>query len=103
MTLESKFQRDTLDEIERMFPGCIILKNDVQGYPDRLILWRDKWAMLEFKRSSRAELQPNQQYWVDYFNELSFAAFIFPEKSEEVLDDLQRAFQSRRKARVPQR
>ena len=43
--LESKFQKELIDEIKREYPGCIILKNDpdyIQGFPDWTILLKDK-------------------------------------------------------------
>ena len=103
---ESKFQRDLRSDLESMFEGCLVLKNDannVQGVPDLLILWRDRWALLECKRSlaDRMAPQPNQEWYVDTLNEMSFAAFIYPENREEVLRDLQRAFISQGRSRVP--
>ena len=80
-----------------MFPGCIIMKMDcnyIQGIPDFLVLYKDRWATLEFKRDSRAKKRPNQDYYVGLMNEMSFSRFIFPENKEEVLYDLQRAFES---------
>lgn len=104
--LEAKFQADLVKKLRRIFPGCVILKNDpdyLQGIPDLLILWHDKWAMLEVKGAIDAPEQPNQQYYVDLLNEMSFSAFISPETEEDVLYDLQQAFGSRRSARVPVR
>lgn len=80
-----------------MFPECFILKNDPQenqGIPDILILYRSMWAMLECKIFDGASEQPNQKYFVDLFNEMSFAAFINPQNEEQVLHDLQYAFRS---------
>lgn len=95
MTKESNFERETLLKIEKMFPGCIILKNDPQlnqGIPDRLILWGYKWAVLEFKASKNSLVRPNQQVYVEIMDRMSFARFIYPENRREVLNDLQRAF-----------
>lgn len=80
-----------------IFPGCIVMKTDpnyIQGIPDLLILWNDKWATLEVKRSSKATQRPNQNYYVELMNNMSFSSFIFPENKEEVLDELQRSFRS---------
>lgn len=101
MALESKFQRELKEQLFEMFPGCYIFKQDehqLQGIPDLLILWRNKWAMLEVKRSYADFMNPgpNQPYYVDEFNRMSFAAFIYPENREEVLRALQQAFGSRR-------
>ena len=94
---ESKFQSDLKKELKTMFPGCIITKldsGDIQGIPDLLILYNNKWATLENKRSEKATKQPNQEYYVDKMNKMSFSRFIYPENKEEVLNDLQQAFKS---------
>ena len=97
--LESKFQTDLRKTLERMFPGCIILKNDPnlqQGIPDLTVLWRSKWAFLEVKRSANEEEQPNHRWFVEKANAFAFGAFIYPENAEEVLHELQQAFRARR-------
>lgn len=99
MTPEGTFQSDLIKELKDIFPGCMILKNDpdyIQGIPDLLILYGNRWAMLECKRSRSAKHRPNQDYYVDKLSDMSFASFIFPENKEEVLDALQRSFQSGR-------
>lgn len=99
MKRESVFQSALINELQKIFPGCMVLKNDssyYQGIPDLLVLYNDKWAMLECKRSSKARHQPNQDYYVEKFGKMSFASFISPENKEEVLDELQQAFESGR-------
>lgn len=99
MARESKFQSDLRDTLEKMFPGCIILKNDPnlqQGIPDLVILWRSRWAMLEVKASATAAEQPNQRWYVEKANAFSYGAFIYPENAEEILYELQQAFRARR-------
>lgn len=89
--VESKFQSDLKKELKERFPGCIVTKldsGDIQGIPDLLILYKDKWATLENKRSAKAPKQPNQEYYVNTMNNMSFSRFIFPENKEEVLKDL---------------
>lgn len=87
--LESGFQDALRAELKRMFPGCMIFKMDqIQGIPDLLILYEDKWASLEVKKSANANRRPNQEYYVDLMNEMSFSSFIYPENKEEVLDEL---------------
>lgn len=93
--IESKFQKDLKKEIKGRFPGCMVLKNDptcIQGVPDLLILYKDKWAALEVKRSANASHQPNQDFYVEKMNNMSFSSFIFPENKEEVLNAMARSF-----------
>ena len=91
--LESKFQANLIKE---NLPGCIVMKTDpnyIQGMPDLLILHKNKWASLENKRSANAKKQPNQQYYVDKMNEMSFSRFVCPENKEAVLSDLYKALE----------
>lgn len=95
--LESYFQSNLISDLKKLFPGCIVLKNDasyIQGIPDLLILYGDRWAALECKQSAKAKHRPNQCYYVDQMNMMSFAQFIYPENKKEVLDDLQQTFKS---------
>lgn len=92
---ESSFQHSVIEELKDRFPDCIILKNDptyIQGFPDLTIFWFEKWATLECKKSRTASHRPNQDYYINRLNEMSFSAFIYPENRQEVLDDLERAF-----------
>ena len=92
--LERDFQADLIKELKGMFEGCFIVKLDpnyIQGIPDLLILFRDKWATLECKKSAKAKRRPNQEYYVGLTNAMSFSRFIFPENKEEVLHELQKA------------
>ncbi len=92
--LERDYQARLIRKLRRLFPGCIILKNDtdyLQGIPDLLILYGRNWAALEVKASEDAPEQPNQEYYVELMGEMSFAAFIYPEVEEEVLYALQRS------------
>ena len=96
---ESNFQADLKKELKRIFPGCIITKldsGDIQGIPDLLILYKNKWATLECKKSKNESKRPNQEYYVRLMNEMSFSRFIYPENKEEVIDELQQTFGSRR-------
>lgn len=89
--LENRFKTNLVREIKDMLPGCMVLHldpNEIQGIPDLLILYKDRWAALEGKKSARASHRPNQDYYVDLMDRMSFASFIFPENKDEVLDAL---------------
>ena len=97
--LESKFKGLLIKEIENRFPGCIILHPDsteIQGIPDVIILYKDTWAALEGKKNKNSTHRPNQDYYVELMNEMSYASFVYPENKEEVLDELQYTFRTRR-------
>lgn len=94
MAGETHYQHTLIQKIKQLLPGSYILKNDptgFQGIPDLLVLHGPRWAMLEVKMSENANIQPNQRYYVESLNEMSFAAFIYPENEEDVLDALQQA------------
>lgn len=89
--LENRFKTKLIAEIEDLFPGCMVLHldpNEIQGIPDLLILYKDKWAVLEGKKSANASVRPNQPYYVELMDRMSFAAFIFPENKDVVLEEL---------------
>ena len=104
--LESKFKTDLIKELEAMYPDPdgMVFKNDArQGFPDLLILYKRTWAALECKKSAKASRQPNQDYYVDRMNKMSYAAFICPANKREVLDELQQALDPRWSSRVSKR
>lgn len=93
--LERDFQSGLIKDLKTIFPGCIVMKNDasyIQGIPDLLVLYKDKWATLENKKSAKAHKQPNQEYYVGVMDEMSFSRFIFPENKNIVLKELERFF-----------
>lgn len=104
--LEKDFQTDVIEELKDLFPGCIVLKNDSsyrQGIPDWIILFQDKWALLEIKRFAKARKQPNQDFYVRQADEMSFGAFIYPENRTATINALQQSFGSGRLPRLPVR
>ena len=95
--LERSFQRELIQDLKTRFKGCIVTKLvpiSIQGIPDLLILYGNRWATLECKKSKRAKRQPNQKYYVDLMNKMSFSRFIYPENKEEVLNELSKSFKS---------
>lgn len=106
MAGESKFESALIKELMELFPGAIILKNDpnyLQGFPDRLLLFKDKWAAFEVKASRFSSHRPNQNYYIEKLNDMSYASFIYPANKEDVLDDLQQALRIRRATRILKR
>lgn len=103
--IEAEYQKKLIKKLEHRFPGCVVLKNDSQykqGILDLTVLYKDKWAMLEVKMSPRSPLQPNQEFFVNQLDEMSFAALIHPQNEEDVLNALQEAFCSSGRPRVSQ-
>jgi hypothetical protein len=100
---ENQYQAKLIKRLGSVFPGIVILKNDAaykQGILDLTLLYQDRWASLEVKRSASADVQPNQDHFVKVLNEMSFASYIYPENEEEVLSALQQAFEPPRRTRV---
>lgn len=102
--LENRFKTLLVRELKALFPGCIIIHPDpdeIQGIPDLIILYKDKWAALEGKRSAISTHRPNQDYYVELMKDMSYAAFIYPENKEKILYELQQTFKPRGAARLP--
>ena len=98
MSYERKYQSDLIKKIKKLLPGSMVLKNDseyIQGIPDLIVLYKDRWAGLECKRDKKSSHRPNQDYYISKMNEMSYASFIYPENEEEVLDALQRSLESK--------
>ena len=95
MKKENEFQAKLKKELKEKYDGCIVTKldsGDIQGIPDLLILHRNKWATLENKRSEKAVKQPNQEYYVNKMNDMSFSRFIHPGNKDKVLKELDEFF-----------
>lgn len=93
--LERNWQAGFIEDIRAALPGCYIIKtsaNYIQGFPDLLVLYKNRWAALECKRSNNAAKQVNQEYYVGQLNDLSFSAFVSYQNQEEILHELQQAF-----------
>lgn len=89
--IERDFQAKLIKEIKDIFDGCIVMKNDssyIQGIPDLLVLYKNRWASLEVKKNARASRRPNQEYYVERMNSMSFSRFVCPENKDEVMHDL---------------
>ena len=92
---ENEYQARIKRWVRQLLPGCIIIKiDDIQGFPDLLILYNDKWAALEVKRKSDAPHRPNQDHWVQRLDGMSFAFFIYPENEEDVMNALQQSLRA---------
>lgn len=97
--LESRYQSLLIKRLQQMFPGIVILKNDsdyLQGFPDLTLLWQRYWAVLEVKADPRSPFEPNQEWYIQELDTMSFASVIHPENEEEVLHELKQAFGSGR-------
>lgn len=100
---ESAFQAQLIKDLKKLYPGCVILKNDssyIQGFPDLTIFYEDRWAVLECKKSENEPHQPNQDHYVETLNDMSYSSFIFPENKEKVLNELEQTFKPGRRTRV---
>lgn len=91
---ESQFQAQLIRKLNKMLPGIIILKNDpnyIQGIPDLILLYKNRWAALEVKRGELASVRPNQAHYVRTMHAMSYAAFIYPENESEILSEVQQS------------
>lgn len=91
---ESQFQAQLIKKLNKMLPGIIVLKNDpnyIQGIPDLILLYKDRWAALEVKRGALASVRPNQAHYVRTMHAMSYAAFVYPENESEILNEVQQS------------
>lgn len=99
--LERDYQAKLIKKIKAMLPDCIVIKNDpnyLQGVPDLTVFYPGGFTVLEVKRSATASHQPNQDYYIDKLHGMSYAAFIYPENEEEVLSEVQLAYDDARRS-----
>ena len=78
-------------KLKKEFPQCEVHRldpNGVQGIQDLVLLCPTTWATLEIKGSSKSHKQPNQEYYVDKHNNMSFSKIINPENEKEVFTEL---------------
>jgi hypothetical protein len=97
--LERDFQRKLIIKIKERFPGAVVLKNDplyIQGFPDLTILYGTHWAVLESKLGVESIFQPNQRFYLDLLNKMSFASPVNRYTLEEILNEMERSFISPR-------
>ena len=100
---ENQYQAKLIKKLKKLFPGCVVMKTDSgyqQGSLDLILLFRQFWAALEVKASVESRDRPNQRYFVEQLDEMSFAAFIYPENEAEVLSALQQTFEVSGRTRV---
>ncbi len=94
--LESEYQGKLIKKLDKMFPGCVILKNDSgyrRGIPDLSIFHGPRWGMLEVKADETSPYQPLQEYYLKKLNDMAFASVIYPSIEEVVLRALSKALQ----------
>ena len=94
---ENKYKQGLKKRIKELLPESELIDldpNSTQGWPDILVLYKDRHAFLEVKRSAKAPHRPNQDYYIQKYSEYVYSSFIFPENESEVLDELQRALRS---------
>lgn len=103
--LEGKYKTQLTARIKKRFGSrCMVVRLDAnlrQGIPDMLLLFEGGfWAALEGKAHEKAPHRPNQPYYVDLMCKLSFAAFIYPENEEAVLNELEEEYENHRATRL---
>ena len=58
------------------------------GTPDCFLFLEGWWGWIEFKKSKNAKKRPGQQQNVDWANENSWGAFVYPENEDEIKEYL---------------
>lgn len=98
--LERDFQRTLIQDIHKRFPDAIVKKNDsghIQGIPDLSVDIGAYSYHLEVKRSEKAPYRPNQEFYLEKYNQSGgWARTIYPENKELVLDEMEQTHRIRR-------
>lgn len=100
---ESTFQHKLITALKERLPGSVILKTDptyIQGFPDLVVLYKKRWCALEVKNRQKASHRPNQDYWVNKLNKMSYASFVYPENLEDILNGISKSFKPGRNTRI---
>lgn len=104
MPRENAYQAGLIRRICKRFPECFVEKSDSalrQGIPDLTVFFPGGfWAKLEVKANTNAPRQPNQEFYIEKFDKMCFAAFICPENEEAVLNELEQEYETRRPTRL---
>lgn len=94
---EGGYKTELKNRIEKELPGSMVFHlnpNERQGIPDLLILYKSKWATLEGKKSLNEPYRPNQPYYIELMNSMSFSNMICPEITDDVLSEMYEYLQS---------
>jgi hypothetical protein len=92
MAGENRFEHHIIKKLRLAYPGAVIIKNYgnyLQGFPDRLILYGPHWAAFEVKADYSSSHRPNQDFYIQKLNRMSYASFIYPQNELEVLHAIQ--------------
>lgn len=96
MKSESAFRTSFINKLKSLSPDIMVEFADpkkVNGIPDLIIFFREKYARIETKRSSTASKRLHQEYYINLFKSQGiYATFLTPENEEEVLNELRRYF-----------
>jgi len=98
---ENVFKAKVIEKLKKALGPCVVIKispvNQIEGFPDLLILYEERWAALEVKKSERAYAGSNQEWWIMHLGQMgAYTNFIYPENMSEVLNEVQHALQSHR-------
>lgn len=96
--LERKFKKKVIEELHDIYPGAVLIGLDpeeIQGIPDLLFLYGPFWGTFETKRNLFSPVRPNQAFWVDKMNRMSYSSFLFPENKNDVFQDLDKTLLGR--------
>lgn len=98
---ERDYQTGLIKKIRRDLSGCLILKNNsayLQGVPDLTIFYGPRWGMLEVKpkkpRPGTDDFEPNQEWYIEEIDKMSFCRCIYPSNEREVLRGLYKTLRS---------
>lgn len=89
--LERNFQQKLIKELKNL--GFTVWKNQQNATtetarPDLLVLKGVFWGCLEVKKERLAKHRPLQDVKVLKYNQMSYAAFVYPENKDQIINQL---------------
>lgn len=92
MVLEKDFQAKVIKWLRSKGFKCFKQQMNATtraGTPDLFIFKEGWWGWIEFKKSKNAAKRPGQQENIDWAQENSWGAFVWPENFEQIKDELE--------------
>lgn len=91
MALERDFQKNFISWARKHGFKCFKQQMNATtriGTPDLFLFLEGWWGWIEFKKTKNSKKRPGQQQNIDWANQNSWGAFVYPENEKEIKEYL---------------